>query len=162
MRFHFVDRITALEPGKRISGYKLISMTEPYFDTHFPGYPVYPGVFVIEAMAQLAGLLVELTPGVEPPPRKALLSIVDKVKLRKMVRPGDTLELEATLVSLDDDGARTEVVARVGGEEVTGTRLTFALLRVPAELAPRLQEERAGLLRALQPEPVSFGGPGNR
>jgi 3-hydroxyacyl-[acyl-carrier-protein] dehydratase len=162
MRFHFVDRITELEPGRKIAGYKLVSMVEPYFDTHFPGFPVYPGVFVIEAMAQLAGLLIELTPGLEPPPRKALLSIVDKVKLRRMVRPGDTLELSAVLLALDEDGARAEVVARVAGEEVTTTRLTFALLHVPAEFAPRLQEERASLLRALQPAPVSFGTPGVR
>ena len=72
MRFYFVDRITAIEPGVRIRGFKNVSMSEPYFATHFPRFPVLPGVIMIEAMAQLAGLLVELSPTPDddgtPPP----------------------------------------------------------------------------------------------
>ena len=55
MRFYFVDRITELTPGKTIRGFKNVSMSEPYFSTHFPRFPVLPGVIIIEAMAQLAG-----------------------------------------------------------------------------------------------------------
>lgn len=148
MRFYFVDRITHLEAGKKILGYKNVAMSEPYFTTHFPSFPVLPGVVVIEAMAQLAGLLIETTP--EGKSRKAILSIVDRVKFKKMVRPGDRLEMTAELVILDEDGARAEVSASVGDDLIAQTRLTFVLLEVPAEFVGVLTQERAALLHALR------------
>ncbi|RCK81279.1 MAG: 3-hydroxyacyl-[acyl-carrier-protein] dehydratase, FabZ form [Candidatus Ozemobacter sibiricus] len=148
MRFYFVDRITDLVPGQRIRGYKNVAMSEPYFATHFPGFPVVPGVVLIEAMAQLAGLLVETTP--EGKDRKALLSIVDRVKFKKMVRPGDRVDLAADLVLIDEEGARVEVAASVDGEAIAQTRLTFVLLKVPAPFVEVLAQERAALLHALR------------
>ncbi|MBF0410128.1 MAG: 3-hydroxyacyl-ACP dehydratase FabZ [Candidatus Riflebacteria bacterium] len=149
MRFYFVDAITELVPEKSISGYKNVSMSEPYFTTHFPGYPVLPGVIIIEAMAQLAGLLIETTSVASPQKKKALLSIVDKTKFKKIVRPGDRLDLKASLTVLDEDGARAEVSAAVGSELVAETRLTFALLRVPPMFEDVIDRERAALLDAL-------------
>lgn len=151
MRFYFVDRITELVPGKSIRGYKSVSMAEPYFSTHFPQFPVLPGVIIIEAMAQLAGLLVESLPDEQIRQKKALLSIVDKVKFKKLVRPGDRLDLTAELLSLDEDGAKAEVTASVDGHLTAATRLTFALMQVPPEFLPLLEQERKALLRALQP-----------
>ncbi len=148
MRFYFVDRITELVPGQRIRGYKNVAMSEPFFATHFPGFPVLPGVVLVEAMAQLAGLLVETTPAGKD--RKAILSIVDRVKFKKMVRPGDRVDLAADLVLIDEEGARAEVAARVGDELVAQTRLTFVLLEVPAQFAGILAQERAALLYALR------------
>lgn len=150
MRFYFVDRVTELEPGKRICGFKNVSMSEPYFTTHFPRFPVLPGVIIIEAMAQLAGLLIEVSPQGGDEKRKALLSIVDRVKFKRVVRPGDRLDLTAELVVIDEDGARADVAARVGNEPVASTRLTFVLMAVPPQFADVLEQERAALLYALQ------------
>ncbi|MBI3039447.1 3-hydroxyacyl-ACP dehydratase FabZ [bacterium] len=149
MRFYFVDRITEMVPGKTIKGYKNVSMAEPTFSTHFPRYPIFPGVLIIEAMAQLAGLLIETSPIPDGKPRKALLSIVEKVKFKRMVRPGDRLDLTAGLVVFDEEGARTEVSAEVSGDKVASTRLTFVLFEVPPELSIFLEQEREALLKAL-------------
>lgn len=156
MRFYFVDRITELVPGKSIRGFKNVSMAEPYFSTHFVNFPVLPGVFIVESMAQLAGLLAETVPLESGKKKKALLSIVDRIKFKKMVRPGDRLDLTADLVICDEDGARAEVSASVGGDLVASTRLTFVLLEVPAQFAATLEQERAALLYALQ-APLSTG-----
>jgi 3-hydroxymyristoyl/3-hydroxydecanoyl-(acyl carrier protein) dehydratase len=151
MRFYFIDRITGITPGQEISAYKNVSMAEPYFSTHFPSFPVLPGVIIVEAMAQTAGILIESSPVPGAENRKALLSIIDRVKFKKMVRPGDRLDLQARLVVLEEDGARAEVSARVGDDLVAETRLTFVLMDVPAEFAPLLHQERQALLMALQP-----------
>ena len=150
MRFYFVDRISDIVPGKSIRGYKNVSMSEPYFSTHFPRFPVLPGVIVLESMAQLAGLLIEISPIEEAQRRKALLSIVDRVKFKRVVRPGDRLDLTAELAVLDEDGARADVTARVSDELVAQTRMTFVLMPVPPEFAECLEQERAALLWALQ------------
>jgi len=151
MRFYFVDRIADIVPGKSIRGYKNVSMSEPYFSTHFPRFPVLPGVIILEAMAQLAGLLIEISPQEGGGRRKALLSIVDRVKFKRVVRPGDRLDLTAELAVLDEEGARADVTARVGEELVAQTRMTFVLMPVPPEFADGLEQERAALLWALQP-----------
>ena len=150
MRFYFVDRITELTPGKTIRGFKNVSMSEPYFSTHFPRFPVLPGVIIIEAMAQLAGLLIEVSPQDGEGKKKALLSIVDRIKFKRIVRPGDRLDMEASLVVLDEEGARAEVSSRVGEELVAQTRLTFVLMAVPPAFTECLEQERAALLFALQ------------
>ena len=139
-----------MEPGLSIQGFKNVAMSEPYFSTHFPRYPVLPGVVIIEAMAQLAGLLIETSTKTEPP-RKAILSIVDRVKFKHMVRPGDRVDMRADLVILDEDGARAEVEAKVGEKLVAKTRLTFVLVVVPPEFSELIEKERHALLYALQP-----------
>ena len=104
MRFYLVDKITEFRKGKSIKGWKNVSMTEPYFTFHFPRHPVMPGVLIIEAMAQLAGLMIEMSFPREHY-KKAFLSIVDKTKFRFMVRPGDRLEMEAELENSSENGA---------------------------------------------------------
>jgi beta-hydroxyacyl-ACP dehydratase FabZ len=92
--FLMVDRILTLEMGKRIVGVKNISINEPFFQGHFPGRPIMPGVLIIEAMAQTGGILALLsTPENLGNPSIFLLS-VDKVRFRKPVVPGDQLMLE--------------------------------------------------------------------
>ena len=92
--FLLVDRILALELGKRIVGVKNISINEPFFQGHFPGRPIMPGVLIIEAMAQTGGILALLsTPENLGNPWIYLLG-VDKVRFRKPVVPGDQLILE--------------------------------------------------------------------
>ena len=92
--FLLVDRILSLELGKRIVGVKNISINEPFFQCHFPGRPIMPGVLIIEAMAQTGGILALLsTPENLGNPSIFLLG-VDKVRFRKPVVPGDQLMLE--------------------------------------------------------------------
>ena len=92
--FLLVDRIVALEPGKRIVGLKNISINEPFFQGHFPGRPIMPGVLIVESLAQVGGILALLsTPENMGNPSIYLMSL-DKVRFRQPVIPGDQLRLE--------------------------------------------------------------------
>jgi 3-hydroxyacyl-[acyl-carrier-protein] dehydratase len=92
--FLLVDRIVALEPGKRIVGLKNVSINEPYFQGHFPGRPIMPGVLIVESLAQVGGILALLaTPENMGNPSIYLMGL-DKVRFRQPVVPGDQLRLE--------------------------------------------------------------------
>ncbi len=92
--FLLVDRIIALEPGQSIVGIKNISINEPFFQGHFPGRPIMPGVLIAEALAQVGGILALLaTPENMGKPSLFLMSL-DKVRFRQPVVPGDQLRLE--------------------------------------------------------------------
>ena len=98
--FLLVDRVTALTPGESIKGYKNLSVNELFFNGHFPGNPVMPGVLMIEAMAQLAGILV-----LKSKNRKAAdgamfyLGGVDDARFKRPVVPGDRLDMEARIIA---------------------------------------------------------------
>ena len=95
--FLLVDRVTELDPDKRLVAYKNVSLNEPFFQGHFPGHPVMPGVLIVEALAQASGLLVFLsTPKRETQPMYYLVK-VDKAKFMQLVVPGDKLVLEVEL-----------------------------------------------------------------
>jgi 3-hydroxyacyl-[acyl-carrier-protein] dehydratase len=92
--FLLVDRIVEIEPGKRIVGIKNVTYNEPFFPGHFPGRPIMPGVLIIEAMAQTAGVLVfNSLPEVDRKKQVFFLG-VDNVRFRKPVIPGDQLRME--------------------------------------------------------------------
>jgi 3-hydroxyacyl-[acyl-carrier-protein] dehydratase len=90
--FLFVDRVLEVEPGKSIVGIKNVSMDEPFFQGHFPARPIMPGVLIIEAMAQAAGVLVYKTS--ETDDNVVYFMSVEKAKFRRPVVPGDQLRLE--------------------------------------------------------------------
>jgi beta-hydroxyacyl-ACP dehydratase FabZ len=92
--FLLVDRITEIEPGKRIVGIKNVTYNEPFFPGHFPGRPIMPGVLIVEAMAQTAGVLAFKTIPQEGPKKPVLFLGLDNVRFRKPVIPGDQLRLE--------------------------------------------------------------------
>ncbi len=97
--FILVDRIKELEKGKRILGIKNVTINEPFFQGHFPDYPIMPGVLIIEAMAQACGVLVFESENIDNPEKKTVLFMgIDKARFRKPVTPGDTLILEAQLL----------------------------------------------------------------
>ena len=93
--FLLVDRITELELGKRVVGIKNVSINEPFFQGHYPGNPVMPGVLIIEAMAQVGGVLARLSvPGALEKEGSVLFMAIDKVKFRRPVVPGDQVIFE--------------------------------------------------------------------
>jgi 3-hydroxyacyl-[acyl-carrier-protein] dehydratase len=92
--FLLVDRIVEVEPGKRIVGIKNVTYNEPFFPGHFPGRPIMPGVLIVEAMAQTAGMLVFKSTGEESHKKPVFFLGMDNVKFRKPVIPGDQLRLE--------------------------------------------------------------------
>ncbi|WP_336368067.1 3-hydroxyacyl-ACP dehydratase FabZ [Marinobacter sp. C2H3] len=98
--FLLVDRVTEIEKGKSIKGYKNVSINEPFFQGHFPNKPIMPGVLIIEALAQLSGILGFVT--VERKPSDGVLQYLagsSKVRFKRPVVPGDRLCLEAEYVS---------------------------------------------------------------
>ncbi len=95
--FLLVDRIIELEPGKRVVGLKNVTANEPFFQGHFPGNPIMPGVLIVEAMAQVGGILARLSIPESPESgvgEKVFFMSIDKVKFRKPVVPGDQLLFE--------------------------------------------------------------------
>jgi beta-hydroxyacyl-ACP dehydratase FabZ len=119
--FLLVDRVIELEPGKKITGIKNVTANEAFFQGHFPGNPVMPGVLIIEAIAQVGGILSRITTmeGSESSvaPTVYFMSI-DKVKFRRMVIPGDQLRLEAIPVRTGSRVWKMEGKAFIDGELV--------------------------------------------
>ncbi|MBQ7659640.1 MAG: 3-hydroxyacyl-ACP dehydratase FabZ [Alphaproteobacteria bacterium] len=92
--FVMIDRLEVVEAGIKGIGYKNVTINEPFFQGHFPNNPIMPGVLQIEAMAQTAGMIIATQSG-ELKPANVLFMGVDKVKFRRQVIPGDTLEIHA-------------------------------------------------------------------
>jgi 3-hydroxyacyl-[acyl-carrier-protein] dehydratase len=115
--FVFVDRVVETEPGRRAVGIKNVTANEAMLRGHFPGEPILPGVLVIEAMAQVAGIALH---SADPPgqPGRSYLAAVRNVKFRRPVTPGDQLRLTAVLTGRADKLAQFDVKAEVNGEIV--------------------------------------------
>lgn len=92
--FLMVDRIIELEHGKRCVGLKNVTVNEPFFQGHFPGHPVMPGVLIVEAMAQVAGIMAYLASDEETKKKVSYFMSIDSAKFRKPVFPGDQLRIE--------------------------------------------------------------------
>jgi 3-hydroxyacyl-[acyl-carrier-protein] dehydratase len=113
--FVLVDKIVELEIGKSIVGIKNVTFNEPHFMGHFPGNPVMPGVLIIEAMAQVAAILTAKSVEVAGASATPFLVGVDNARFRKMVVPGDTLELRATILQNKRGIWIIEAVTKVDG-----------------------------------------------
>jgi 3-hydroxyacyl-[acyl-carrier-protein] dehydratase len=114
-----VDRVVLLEPGKRLVGWKSVTMNEPFFVGHFPGHPVMPGVLILEALAQAAGLLACKSMPPEESQRKiTYLMSIDGAKFRRPVVPGDRLELHVEIVKQKGAVWRERGTAIVDGQTV--------------------------------------------
>lgn len=110
--FLLVDRVVAYEKGRRIVGIKNVTINEPFFSGHFPGLPIMPGVLIVEAMAQVGGLLLMDT--VENPEDKVVYFMaLDNVKFRRPVTPGDTIEFELEMLQARSRTCRMKGVGRV-------------------------------------------------
>jgi len=127
--FLLVDRVLELEPNKRILAVKNVSINEPFFQGHFPGHPVMPGVLVLEALAQAGGLLTQLSASTDVAAKKDKLFYlvkIDNARFSRMVVPGDRLELEVRLKRMIRNMAMYECAARVDGKEVASADILCA------------------------------------
>lgn len=123
--FLLVDRILEHEPGKRAVGIKNVTINEPFFAGHFPGYPVMPGVLIIEALAQVGAVALldlEANKG-----KLAFFAGIDSCRFRGQVTPGDTLHLEAEITRLKGTIGKAKAVAKVDDKIVAQAELMFAL-----------------------------------
>jgi UDP-3-O-[3-hydroxymyristoyl] N-acetylglucosamine deacetylase/3-hydroxyacyl-[acyl-carrier-protein] dehydratase len=115
--FLLVDRILEIEPNKRVVGIKNVTINEPFFQGHFPGHPIMPGVLIVEAMAQVGGMLL-LGPMEDPESKVVYFMSLDNVRFRKPVKPGDQIVFEVEIIQIRGRIAKTRGVARVDGEVV--------------------------------------------
>ncbi|MFF2483682.1 3-hydroxyacyl-ACP dehydratase FabZ [Paenibacillus sp. NPDC058071] len=123
--FLLIDRILEVEPGVRAVGIKNVTMNEPFFTGHFPGYPVMPGVLIIEALAQVgtvAMLMVEENRG-----KLGFFAGIDGVRFRGQVTPGDTLTLSVEITRFKGKIGKGQAIAKVGDKVVAEGELMFAL-----------------------------------
>ncbi|MDR2725365.1 MAG: 3-hydroxyacyl-ACP dehydratase FabZ [Candidatus Adiutrix sp.] len=137
--FLLIDRVTALDPWRTISAYKNITCNEPQFQGHFPGFPVLPGVMILEAMGQAGALFIAMSQrrapetvpeGVDLPDlagRVAFFASADKVKFRQPVRPGDRLDIECRLLRFGSRIWKVAARAEVDGRKVAEAELTSVL-----------------------------------
>jgi 3-hydroxyacyl-[acyl-carrier-protein] dehydratase len=127
--FLLVDRIVELEVGQWAVGIKNVTANEPFFQGHFPGYPVMPGVLIVEAMAQVGA--VALLADEAAKGKLALFAGIDGVRFKRQVKPGDTLRFEITLSPVRRNIGTGSGVATVDGELACRGEMTFALVPSP-------------------------------
>jgi 3-hydroxyacyl-[acyl-carrier-protein] dehydratase len=125
--FLLVDRVVELEPGKRAVGLKAVTANEPQFTGHFPGRPIMPGVLMVEALAQTAGIAVLTLE--EYHGKLGLFAGIDECRFKRMVVPGDTLRLEVTVEKLRGMFGRVRAVASVDGEVAVEATLSIIIPR---------------------------------
>jgi beta-hydroxyacyl-ACP dehydratase FabZ len=129
--FLLVDRIVELEGERRIVGLKNVTVNEPFFQGHFPGAPVMPGVLIIECMAQVAGVMIYRD---MPDRHKKLIYFtgVDHARFRRPVIPGDQLRVEMELLNRRNNFGRMEGKATVDGKLAAEAVVSFAVVDYPA------------------------------
>lgn len=130
--FLLVDRIVALEPDKRITGLKNVTVNEPFFQGHFPGNPVMPGVLIIESMAQVAGVLIYRD---LPEKEKKLIYFtgIENAKFRRPVTPGDQLLVEMEMLVRRNNFGKMAGRATVDGKLAAEATVLFAIVDYPAK-----------------------------
>jgi beta-hydroxyacyl-ACP dehydratase FabZ len=117
-----------MDPGKRVVGIKNVTINEPFFQGHFPGDPIMPGVLIIEAMAQVGGML--LVDSVNESAGKSIYFVsIASIKFRRPVRPGDQLRLELDLLQVRGNVCRISGVAKVDGKVVCEAADMMAMVK---------------------------------
>ncbi len=140
--FLLVDRILDLVPEKSARGYKNVTINEEFFEGHFPGHAVMPGVLVCEAMAQVGGVLLLSMTGNEG--KLAYFGGMDRVRFRKPVHPGDTLVTDVELIATKGNIGKIKAVARVNDEVAAEGEFIFALVERDGRKSSDNVVEKAG------------------
>ncbi|WP_171165680.1 3-hydroxyacyl-ACP dehydratase FabZ [Usitatibacter palustris] len=126
--FLLIDRVTEMDPGKRIVAVKNVTMNEPFFQGHFPHYAVMPGVLIIEAMAQAAAVLSLKSAGIKNDGKNVYYFVgIDGARFKKPVVPGDTLMIEVEQVRESRGMVKFKAVAKVEGQVASEAELLCAL-----------------------------------
>jgi beta-hydroxyacyl-ACP dehydratase FabZ len=140
--FLLVDAIEEMEPKKRIVGIKNVTINEHFFQGHFPGKPVMPGVLIVESMAQIGGLL--LLQEVEDRDRKVMyMAAIDNARFRRPVVPGDQLRVEVNVITFRGPFCKVQGHARVNGELAAEATLMCAMVDVGPDGAPAVSTNTA-------------------
>jgi len=165
VRFLMLDRIVELEPGSHAVGLKSPAMSEDYFADHFPGFPVVPGVLIVESMAQLAGRLITYSvmkeSGIKVLP---VLLTVNNARFRHFVRPGDTMVIRTELVGITDGAGRCKGTVKVGDRLVATAEVMLGFdtgqsTVIPPEARATLDRWADDVNRALFVDGVPTFGP---
>lgn len=123
--FLLVDKVLEVEEEKRVVGLKNVTINEPFFQGHFPDYPVMPGVLILEALAQVGAIAVL---GMEKNKGKiGFLAGVDKARFKRQVKPGDQLKLEVEITRVKGPIGKGKGTATVDGEVACSAEITFAI-----------------------------------
>lgn len=136
-----MDKITRFEVGAGVEGIKCWTLSDDIFEQHFPGYPIVPGIFIIESMAQMLGILIEKSYSHKYPDEPgiyAVLSIVHKAKFKKFVVPGDQTRMVGELKKLDKTHGNGEVRVYVGDRLCAHAELSYVLTSKADHLDSRL------------------------
>jgi 3-hydroxyacyl-[acyl-carrier-protein] dehydratase len=127
-----LDRVRECEPGRRVLAIKNVSANEPYFQGHFPGRPIMPGVFILEAMAQAAGIVVFSAEDDKNMEEHLYYYVgIDNARFKRPVVQGDVLEVEVELERLLRNIGRFKCIARVGGDVVAEATILCSVQRAP-------------------------------
>ncbi|EEG77833.1 3-hydroxyacyl-ACP dehydratase FabZ [Dethiobacter alkaliphilus] len=124
--FLLVDKMLDVVPGQSAKGMKNVTINEPFFQGHFPGYPVMPGVLIVEAMAQVGAFAILSMEGNDD--KLALFTGIDNLRFKKQVVPGDTLVLEMEIQKIRGPVGKGRGTATVEGKVVASGDLMFALV----------------------------------
>jgi UDP-3-O-[3-hydroxymyristoyl] N-acetylglucosamine deacetylase/3-hydroxyacyl-[acyl-carrier-protein] dehydratase len=127
--FLLVDRVLEHEPARRVVALKNVSCNEPFFQGHWPGRPIMPGVLILEALAQAAGIMI--ADSVDPQENSAMIISIDNVKIRRPVVPGDQLRLEVESLRIKNSSAQVQGVALVDEQVAAEAKIRFIIVEAP-------------------------------
>jgi 3-hydroxymyristoyl/3-hydroxydecanoyl-(acyl carrier protein) dehydratase len=143
MRFHLIDRIEQIEYGRCIEAVKCVTLTDDVFNEHFPGFPVFPGSLILEGLAQLGGAFFEIMMKQKGlPVKRAVLVLVQQLKFKRPVTPGDKVRYRAELISMQEAYGAVRVRAQLeSGEICSEGELLFSFLDVQNEALNKSRDE---------------------
>jgi 3-hydroxyacyl-[acyl-carrier-protein] dehydratase len=128
--FLLIDKVVELDPKQRIVAIKNVTINEPFFQGHFPGYPIMPGVLVVEAIAQAGGLII-LTELPDPDSKLMVFTGIDGARFLRPVGPGDQLRIEVTVINWRSRAVKMSGVATVNGKVVCEATATCGIIPRP-------------------------------